>query len=134
LANLLEMDTLITNGIKISVETFYQPGYSEPKAQQFIFAYRVSIENLSQVTVQLLRRHWFIQDALGQIKEVEGEGVIGQQPIIPPGETHQYVSWCNLPTEVGKMYGTFLMQRTEDLSDFDAVIPEFHMITPFRLN
>ena len=97
------MDTIITNDIKISVETFFQPGYSQPASAQFVFAYRVSIENLSKDSVQLLRRHWYIKESNGSLREVEGEGVIGKQPIIAPGGMHQYVSWCNLSTSMGKM-------------------------------
>ncbi|MEN0003744.1 MAG: Co2+/Mg2+ efflux protein ApaG [Bacteroidota bacterium] len=128
------MDTLITNDIKISVENFFQPGYSQPASSQFVFAYRVSIENLSSETVQLLRRHWFIKDANGTLREVEGEGVIGKQPIIAPGGMHQYVSWCNLSTSIGKMYGTYQMLRRKDNYLFDVTIPAFKMIVPHKLN
>lgn len=128
------MDALITNGIKISVETFFQPGYSDAAAHKFVFAYRITIENTSQETVQLLRRHWFIKDANSDVREVEGEGVIGKQPVIAPGQAHQYVSWCDLSSEIGKMYGTYLMRRDADSTTFKAAIPEFTMIVPYKLN
>ena len=121
------MDTLITNGIKISVETFYQPQYSKPVEMQFIFAYRVTIENLGSETVQLLRRHWIITDSTGVRREVEGEGVVGQQPILQPGEVHQYGSWCHLSTGLGTMHGSYLMQRNQDGRHFSVQIPNFQM-------
>ena len=78
------MEAQITNGIKISVETFFQPSHSIPVHDKFIFTYKIHIENISDQTVQLLRRHWFILDAYGEMREVEGEGVIGKQPVIEP--------------------------------------------------
>ncbi len=128
------MQTLITQGIKISVETFYQPQYSEPIKKKYIFAYRITIENQSQYTVQLLRRHWYIVDAASNLREVEGEGVIGKQPILKAGERHQYVSWSHLITDIGKMYGTFQMVRQLDGRFFTVIIPEFKLIAPARLN
>ena len=128
------METDITNGIKVSVETFYQPAYSRPLEFKFIFSYQITIENLSTETVQLLRRHWYIVDSNGTTREVEGEGVIGQQPILNPGETHQYSSWSHLATGLGKMYGSYLMLRTSDQRKFDAHIPEFQLIAPFKNN
>lgn len=128
------METLTTNGIKISVETFYQQNSSEPREGKFIFAYRISIENKSTKTVQLLRRHWIIMDSTGSGREVEGEGVIGKQPILKPGETHQYASWCNLNSDIGKMYGTFLMLNKDANKEFRVTIPEFKLSPPYKLN
>lgn len=128
------MDTLITNGVKISVETFYQPQYSKPVEMQFIFAYRITIENLSSESVQLLRRHWIITDSTGIRREVEGEGVVGQQPTLGPGEVHQYVSWCHLTTGLGTMHGTYLMQRQFDQQHFQVQIPEFQLAATPVLN
>ena len=85
-------------------------------------------------TVQLLRRHWHICDADGTLREVEGEGVVGQQPVLEPGEAHEYVSGCNLRTGIGKMYGTYQMARVLDGKQFDVRVPEFTMVVPFRLN
>ena len=82
----------ITDGVKVSVETIYQPEYSNPSNEHFMFAYRIQIENLSPYTVQLMSRHWHIFDSNGSRREVEGEGVVGQQPVISPGEIHEYVS------------------------------------------
>ena len=128
------MVTEITKGVKVSVETEYQPEYSSPRQFHYVFTYRITIENQSEHTVQLLGRHWFIHDAGNLFREVEGEGVVGQQPVIEPGQSHQYVSGCNLKSGLGKMNGTYLMERILDGKKFDVTIPEFHMIVPFRLN
>lgn len=128
------MVTQTTEGVKISVETEYHPEYSATKNGYFVFTYRIVIENHSNYTIQLLRRHWHIYEADGSVSEVEGEGVIGQQPVIEPGQYHQYVSGCNLRTGMGKMKGLYLMERMLDGKQFNAVIPEFSMVVPFRLN
>lgn len=128
------MDTLITNGIKISVETFYQPSYSNPVEAKFIHAYRITIENLSDMTVQLMRRHWVITDSDGIVREVEGEGVIGRQPVLEPNESHQYVSWCNLHTGMGRMVGSYEMQNIHSGDLFQVDIPAFQLVAPFQLN
>ncbi|NJN35025.1 MAG: Co2+/Mg2+ efflux protein ApaG [Saprospiraceae bacterium] len=128
------MDTLVTNGIKISVETFYQEEYSRPLENKYIFAYRITVENMTDYTVQLMRRHWYIIDSNGLTREVEGEGVIGQQPTLSPGEMHQYVSWSHFFTEIGKMHGYYIFRRDIDDQTFKAAIPEFHLMTPFKMN
>lgn len=128
------MVTEITEGVKVSVETNFQPEYSSPVQSHYVFSYRILIENHSHYTVQLLRRHWLICDAQGATREVEGEGVIGEQPILEPGETHEYVSGCNLKTELGKMKGSYLMERIVDGKNFRVNIPEFVMVVPFKLN
>jgi ApaG protein len=124
----------ITQGVKVSVETEYQPEYSSPSQHHYVFTYRITIENNSPNTVQLLRRHWHIRDANNLAREVEGEGVVGQQPTLEAGQHHQYVSGCNLKSGMGKMYGTFLMERMIDGKRFKVRIPEFTMIVPFKLN
>ena len=128
------MVTEITQGVKVSVTTEYQPEYSSPLQMHYVFTYKITIENHSDYTVQLLRRHWFIYDADGVIREVEGEGVVGQQPILEPGETHEYISGCNLKTGIGKMKGSYTMERFMDGKKFSVTIPEFVMIVPSRLN
>ena len=124
----------VTQGVKVTVETEYQPSYSNPGQHHFVFTYRITIENKSEFTVQLLRRHWHINDAAFEAREVEGEGVVGQQPVLEPGQSHQYVSGCNLKSGMGKMAGTYLMERIMDGSRFNVTIPEFIMIAPMRLN
>lgn len=128
------METLTTKGITISVESFYHSGYSKPIEGKYVFAYRINIENKSNQTVQLLRRHWFIHDSNGFIREMEGEGVIGKQPILDSGASHQYVSWCPLMTDIGKMNGTYLMVDKETDKQFYVKIPEFKLIAPFKSN
>ncbi|EKB47150.1 MULTISPECIES: Co2+/Mg2+ efflux protein ApaG [Cytophagales] len=124
----------VTQGVKVSVETEYQPEYSSPGQMHFVFTYRITIENNSQYTVQLLRRQWFIHDANNTNREVEGEGVVGQQPVLEAGQSHTYVSGCNLKSGIGKMFGTYLMERVLDGKKFRVKIPEFTMIAPFKLN
>jgi ApaG protein len=124
----------VTEGVSITVETFYQPAQSNPQSSEFLFAYRITIENLSTMPVKLLRRHWHILDSNGSYREVEGEGVVGQQPIITPGESYQYVSACNLRSEIGKMYGTYQMENLYNKKLLQVAIPEFQLIAPFKLN
>jgi ApaG protein len=128
------MRTAVTKGIKIIVETYYQKEYSSPMNNEYMFAYKVSISNESTQTIKLLRRHWHIIDSTQQTREVEGEGVVGNQPIIYPGETFQYVSGCNLKSEMGKMYGTYTMQRVSDGQLFEVTIPAFELIADSKLN
>lgn len=128
------MITEITSGIRISVHTRYREMYSNPKDSQYLFSYQIRIRNESDQTVQLLRRHWHIFDSSGEYHEVEGEGVIGHQPIINPGDTYEYESACNLTTDIGKMHGSYLMRRIDDGSHFRVIVPEFLMILPSRLN
>lgn len=124
----------ITEGVKVSVETTYQPEYSNPANEHFMFAYKIQIENLGEYSVQLLRRHWVIFDSNGSKREVEGEGVVGLQPIIQPGQHHEYVSGCNLKTDMGNMQGTYQMKRLVDNELFEVKIPQFALIAPFKLN
>ena len=128
------MQAQITNGIRVCVEPFYQEGYSIPINNKYVFSYRITIENLSSQTVQLLRRHWYIVDADLSQREVEGEGVIGKKPTLRPGETHEYASWTQITYGIGKMYGTYLMTRKEDDSHFQVKIPVFQLVAPCRLN
>jgi ApaG protein len=124
----------VTEGVSITVEIFYQPAQSNPMSSEYLFAYRVTIENLSTMPIKLLRRHWHIIDSNGTYREVEGEGVIGQQPMIEPGGSHQYISACNLRTDMGKMYGTYQMENLYNKKLFKVNIPEFQMIAPFKMN
>ena len=98
------------------------------------FAYRITIENHSDHTIKLLKRHWYIIDSINDKTEVEGDGVIGVQPMLEPGESHQYISGCALRSDIGKMYGTYLMERQFDGDLFEVKIPEFKLIVPFRMN
>lgn len=128
------MINTITEGVKVSVETIYQPEYSNPANDHFMFAYKINIENVGNHSVQLMRRHWHIFDSNGTQREVEGEGVVGLQPVIEPGQSHEYVSGCNLKTDMGSMKGEYQMLRLYDETLFDVTIPEFYLIAPYKLN
>lgn len=128
------MATKITNGVVVSVIAEYQKEYSSPMQQHFVFTYKIRIENHSDSTVQLLRRHWHIFDSNGIQREVEGEGVVGQTPVLEPGDTHEYISGSNLKTEMGKMRGTYLMESVMSGQQFYVEIPEFLLIAPQKLN
>ena len=128
------MISKISAGIKVSVETFYQPEYSNIANSDFMFAYRITIENNNPYQVKLLRRHWFIYDAHGTLREVQGDGVIGVQPKISSGEKYQYISGCNLSTEMGKMYGSYTMENVNTKKTFEVSIPAFEMTVPFKMN
>ncbi|MEM8559156.1 MAG: Co2+/Mg2+ efflux protein ApaG [Bacteroidota bacterium] len=115
-----------TEGITIAVRPVYLDGESDAMVVRFVFAYFVRIENDGLGEVQLLRRHWIITDETGKRTEVEGEGVVGQQPVLQPGDVHEYQSFCVLETFTGTMEGTYLMQR-ESGERFRAQIPRFHL-------
>jgi len=124
----------ITNGIKISVQPKYDYVNSKPDFNQYIHAYHVTIENLTENKVQLLTRHWLIYDGKGSIREVKGDGVIGEQPILSSFESHAYTSWCPLKTPMGKMKGTYGMVDHDTGSQFMAIVPEFRLIADFVNN
>jgi ApaG protein len=135
------MTTQITQGIKISVRTApvnrsefamsqNQGGYRE----QYFFSYHITIENQGSHTVQLLRRHWEIFDSCGIFREVSGEGVVGAKPVLQPGDIYEYESGCGFVSEIGKMKGTYLMERKTDGKLFSVNIPEFEMYVPYKLN
>lgn len=128
------MVTEITAGIKVTVETEYQPYYSSPSQYHYVFTYRIGIENNSDFTIQLLKRQWNIHDAGFVQRVVEGDGVVGQQPVLEPGQYHRYVSGCNLKSGLGKMVGSYLMERIVDGEKFTVKIPEFNLVAPQRLN
>jgi ApaG protein len=128
------VETLITNGIRISVEHRYRLDLSCPHKGQFIFTYAVTIENQSDQTVRLMRRHWYIHDSSVPMREVTGDGVVGSQPILPPGKEYRYESWSHLMSDVGKMYGFYTFMGMRDGSPIQVRIPEFKLIVPCRLN
>jgi ApaG protein len=100
----------VTHGIRISVEPTFLAEKSQPKAGLYYFAYRVRIQNEREEPTQLVSRHWLIRDGKGATHEVKGDGVIGLQPVLAPGEIFEYSSFCPLPTPTGSMRGTYLMQ------------------------
>jgi len=128
------MQTLTTAGIEVKVETFYQDEHSKPVNNEFVFAYRITLFNHNAYTVQLLRRMWIISDANADVSTVEGDGVVGKQPILYPGDSYQYVSGCNLATALGKMEGVYIFENKTTTKEFEVKIPVFKLIAPVILN
>ncbi len=137
-----QIKTLNPALIGIASQTTYLPTHSQPDDGQFTFAYTITISNAGDVSVQLLSRHWEITDAHGNVQEVRGEGVVGEQPIIRPGRYFRYTSGATLPTDVGYMSGEYTMilhddDRIADPSEqlaFEVKIPAFTLHTPTSLN
>ncbi len=122
-----------TQGIRVQVQSYYDSERSAPQENYFFFAYRVRISNVGPETTQLLSREWIITDADGLEQKVGGPGVVGEQPILAPGEMFEYTSFCPLTTPVGAMYGTYRM-ATESGAQFDAEIAPFSLAVPHALN
>ncbi|HEY1553637.1 MAG TPA: Co2+/Mg2+ efflux protein ApaG [Kofleriaceae bacterium] len=120
-----------TEGIRVRVQSLYLPEQSSPTDDRYVFAYTITISNESPRPAQLRTRHWIITDARGEIEEVRGDGVVGEQPRLAPGQTFQYTSGCVLATPVGTMQGTYRFWR-DDGSYFDAEIATFSLSTPIR--
>jgi ApaG protein len=128
-----DMSSALTNGILVTVRSQYISERSSLSARQFAFAYTVTIANQSENTAQLKSRHWIITDANGGVQEVRGEGVVGAQPVLRPGEEFEYTSWCVIRTPSGSMRGTYQMVTTDGES-FDAEIAPFRLGLPQTLN
>ena len=120
-----------TAAIKVIVEPFYLEEQSEPEANHFVWAYHVRIENNGKKTVRLMTRHWRITDSLGNTQEVQGDGVVGEQPVLTPGESFEYTSGTPLGTPSGIMVGTYQME-TESGDRFDVDIPAFSLDSPHQ--
>lgn len=128
------MKTALTSGIKISVACQYEEQFSNPDKGLFMFSYTIWIENKNDFPIQLIKRHWHIVDSNTRAREVEGEGVIGQQPVILSGETYSYKSSCDFATDTGKMNGTYTMRNSLTKEEFDVEIPSFLLMVPHKLN
>jgi ApaG protein len=122
-----------TRGIKVAVVSEYAPDRSRPLQQEYFFHYTITISNESAETVQLLTRHWIITDGGGHVEEVKGPGVVGQKPILGPGETFTYTSGCPLATPFGTMEGTYQMV-TRGGEQFDATIAPFTLSEPYTVH
>lgn len=133
MASSAAVSTALTRGIRVSVKSFYLAERSSPAAQQYAFAYTVRIANEGRETAQLRSRHWIITDGDGKVQEVRGEGVVGAQPMLRPGQHFEYTSWCMLATPHGSMHGTYQMV-TEEGEQFDAAIAPFPLALPYSLN
>ncbi len=123
----------VTDDIRVLVRSEYRPDRSQPSAQRFLFTYTIRISNEGDRPATLVSRHWIITDANGDREEVRGEGVVGQQPRLAPGEHFEYTSFCVLKTPLGQMRGTYRMVR-DDGSSFEAEIPAFSLSVPGSLN
>jgi len=121
--------TAETDGILVRVQPSYLAGRSDPEEGLWVWGYRIEIVNLGPLPVQLLSRHWIITDATGEVMEVEGPGVVGEQPTIAPGASHDYVSGCPLPTSSGTMEGHYRMADANGRT-FNAAIPAFSLDIP----
>ena len=120
-----------TRAITITVEPYYLDEQSEPSEGHFVWAYHVRIENNGEKTVKLMTRHWHITDSLGNVQEVRGDGVIGEQPVLTPGGSFEYTSGTPLGTPSGIMAGSYRM-KTDDGKSFDVVIPAFSLDSPHQ--
>lgn len=127
------MSDTTTNGIRIQVKTQFLPDRSSPVDDQYVFAYHIKISNLGKEVAQLISRHWIITTADGETEEVQGSGVVGEQPVLSPGEQFEYTSFCPLKTNVGTMHGSYTMV-TPAGEVFQARIAPFTLAVPHALN
>lgn len=123
----------VTNNVRVEVESQYAPERSQPFQSEWFFTYTVRITNEGEESVTLLSRHWIIADATGHTEEVKGPGVVGEQPVLGPGEAFQYTSGCPLPTSTGVMRGTYQMV-TNDGGHFDVEIAPFALHEPYTVH
>jgi ApaG protein len=123
------MYSAVTREIRVQVEPVYLDDQSEPENAQYVWAYRVQIENEGTETVQLLTRYWHITDGMGRVQEVRGAGVVGEQPVLSPGESYEYTSGTPLPTPSGIMKGSYQMS-TPSGEKFDIEVPAFSLDCP----
>lgn len=119
--------------IRVTVDTIYVEDQSDPETDRYVFAYTITIENSGSITARLLNRHWIITDASGQVQEVKGEGVVGEQPILQPGGTFRYTSAAMIETPLGTMTGAYEMVADDGVR-FDAEIPAFKLSAPNLLH
>ncbi len=123
----------VTRGVRVHVESQFDPDRSDPTKSQWFFIYNVTISNEGSETVQLQTRHWIITDGTGKVEEVRGPGVVGKQPTLKPGESFEYTSGCPLPTAFGVMEGSYQMVA-EGGEQFDAKIAAFTLSEPYTVH
>lgn len=128
------MSTLITSGVQISVSTNFRKDLSEVTETQFFFNYHIEIRNTNAFDVQLISRDWYIFDSLNEARYVSGSGVVGEQPILKPGESYQYTSGADLQSEIGMMKGFYTFRNLSDGTLFQVFVPTFLLEYPFKLN
>ena len=128
------MSDTTTRGIRIEVESEYEPDRSSPFESYFFFSYQVRISNLGEETAQLVSRTWIITDSDGEVQTVEGPGVVGETPVLEPGDGFEYTSFCPLQTPVGTMEGHYVMQLVATGERFEARIDPFTLAVPGAVN
>lgn len=129
----MSASTTTTRGIRVSVEARFSAEHSAPERQHWFFLYTIHIENTSELTVQLQSRHWTITDGDGHVEEVHGPGVVGEQPVLMPGESFEYTSGCPLTTPLGSMAGSYQMV-TPNGESFDVEIARFDLRGPYTVH
>ena len=128
------MESLTTEGVEVTVRSNYEEEFSKPSEASFIFSYSISIKNDNDFSVKLLSRKWFVFDSKGEHYEVEGNGVIGQQPSLSQNESYNYDSGASLTSPIGRMRGYYIMENLLTREKFKVYIPEFDLIAAFVLN
>ena len=128
------MQILTTHGVQIGVESMFQPGHSFPHRSQYLHVYTIHITNYNEYSIQLISRHWDITEADGTKKVVDGDGVVGEQPLIESNGIHAYSSFCVLAFPIGMMSGYYNMIRVDTGESFVVSIPEFKLVMPDVLN
>lgn len=128
------MYTATTSDIQIQVATHFAPEYSVPFSNEYLFAYHIRITNHGSAAIQVLSREWHIHDGVTNRRMVAGEGLVGKQPHIAPGHTHEYVSYCNLQFPFGRMVGRFFAVRKADGEALELEVPAFTLMAPHMLN
>lgn len=123
----------VTHGVRVQVMSRYSPDHSHPASNRWFFLYTVTISNQGPETVQLVSRHWIITDATGRAEEVRGPGVVGQQPVLEPGQSFEYTSGCPLVSPYGSMHGTFQMETAQG-ERFDAEVAAFQLRGPYTVH
>jgi ApaG protein len=129
----MSSSTATTRGIRVSVDARFSPEHSNPERQHWFFLYTIRIENAGDLTVQLQSRHWIITDGDGRVEEVRGPGVVGEQPVLMPGEAFEYTSGCPLTTPLGSMVGTYQMIAPTG-ETFDVEIAKFDLRGPYTVH
>lgn len=128
------METLTTKGVVIEVNSMYRQTYCEGQDCQNIFSYQIHIINKNEFPIQVISRYWRITDSFGYVVEVNGEGIVGEQPIILPNSYYEYTSGCNLNAEMGTMEGKYICQNIINDEFFEVAIPKFLLCMPVKLN
>ena len=124
----------ITQGIEVAVESRYKGRFVSNQGPLYVYSYQITITNHSDETVQLVNRHWDIFDSLNVFTQVNGEGVIGKQPVLVPGASHTYESGCHLKSDLGAMSGFYGMKNVSSGHNFEVQIPKFLLVCPTILN